>query len=212
MKTYKKLVCSYCNKPFLKYMVLYEHSKKRGDKHSFCSPECVGKFQQKKIIKPCKQCGKLVEKIPSHAKKIPNFFCNKSCAATYNNNHKTKGTRRSKLEKYLEEQLSLRFPDLLILYNDKQTIKSELDFYIPSLSLAFELNGIFHYEPIFGKHKLASIQNNDARKMQACLELEIELCTIDSSQLSYFKPKKAQKYFDIIKSIIQQKLDSVSDR
>jgi len=43
------------------------------------------------------------------------------------------------------------YPDLVIHFNKKDAINSELDIYIPSLKLAFELNGIFHYEPIFGK-------------------------------------------------------------
>lgn len=57
-----------------------------------------------------------------------------------------------------------------------------MDIYIPVLSLAFELNGIFHYEPIYGEGKLLSIQNNDDRKFQACLEHDIELCIINSSE------------------------------
>ena len=77
-----------------------------------------------------------------------------------------------------------------------------------SLKLAFELNGIFHYEPIYGKKKLAQIQNNDSRKFQACIENNIEFCLIDVSQLKYFKPQNAQKFLDIITSIINLKLAS----
>ena len=91
------------------------------------------------------------------------------------------------------------------MFNDKQTINSELDIYIPSLKLAFELNGIYHYEPIHGQHKFNQIQNNDNRKFQACLENNIELCIIDSSGLKYNKPEKFKKYFDIIKAIINSK-------
>ena len=82
--------------------------------------------------------------------------------------------------------------------------------HIPSLNLAFELNGIFHYEPIFGQDKLDSIINNDNRKFQACLEKTIELVIIDAASLQYFKPQNAKKYLDIIISIINkcQKKDS----
>ena len=81
----------------------------------------------------------------------------------------------------------------------------ELDVLIPSLNLAFELNGIFHYEPIYGSDKLSSIKNNDERKFQACLEKGIELVIIDTSSQVYFKEKTSQKYFDIIENIIDIK-------
>ena len=82
---------------------------------------------------------------------------------------------------------------------------SELDIYIPSLKLAFELNGIFHYEPIHGMDLLSKIQNNDNRKILACAEQQIELCIIDSTDLKYFKLNKAEKYLKIITDIINQK-------
>jgi len=72
--------------------------------------------------------------------------------------------------------------------------------------LAFELNGIFHYEPIYGQNKLNQIQNNDNRKFQACLENNIELCIIDTSSQTYFKPKTAQKFLDIITNLINNKI------
>lgn len=133
-------------------------------------------------------------------------FCNHSCSATYNNTHKSKGTRISKLETFLREQLTKEYSYLDIRYNEKTAINSELDIYIPSLKLAFELNGIFHYEPIYGADKLKKIQNNDTRKMQACIEHSIELCIIDTSALSYFKIDKALKYYDIVVKLLTLKL------
>lgn len=85
-------------------------------------------------------------------------------------------------------------------------VSAELDIYIPSLKLAFELNGLFHYEPIFGPEKLAQIQNNDERKYQACLEKDIELCLIDVSSFNYFKLEGAQKYLDGIQEIVNANL------
>jgi hypothetical protein len=144
----------------------------------------------------------------SEVTRTPKNFCSRSCSATYNNTHKTKGNRRSKLEKWLEEQLTVLYLELEILYSNKTTINSELDIYIPSLKLAFELNGIFHYEPIYGEDKLNQIQNNDNRKFQACLEKGIELCIIDTSQHKYVKPSTSQKYLDIITHLVNSKLES----
>ena len=119
---------------------------------------------------------------------------------------KNTGTRRSKLEMWLQAQLDKLYPSLEIQYNKKDAITAELDIFIPSLKLAFELNGIFHYEPIFGKEKLKSIKNNDLRKFQACLEQQIELCIIDTSSQKYFKENTSKKYLKIIIEVVNSKL------
>jgi len=80
-----------------------------------------------------------------------------------------------------------------------------LDIYIPSLNVAIELNGIFHYEPIYGVDKLGKIQDNDISKSKACIDNQIDLCTIDTSGQKYFKPKTSQKYLDIITNIIKER-------
>lgn len=79
------------------------------------------------------------------------------------------------------------------------------------MKLAFELNGIFHYEPIYGDKKLNQIQNNDTRKFQACLEKGIEMCIIDVSSLSYFKTTNAKKYLDIVCGLIDMKIVSLPE-
>ena len=112
---------------------------------------------------------------------------------------------------WVEGQLTTLYPELHILYSDKTAINSELDIYIPSLSLAFELNGIFHYEPIYGKSKLNQIQNNDNRKFQACIEHNIELCIIDTSSQKYFKENSSKKYLDIITHLVTIKMASKAD-
>lgn len=202
------LKCKQCNNIF--YLPKNEIQKIRAEASKntgeFCKRKCSDKFHNKRKKVKCKQCNNLFEKESCKIKKNKNNFCCQSCSATYNNAHKKHGTRRSKLEIYLEEQLTQIYPNLKILYNDKETINSELDIYIPSLSLAFELNGIFHYEPIYGQKKLAQIQNNDNRKYQACIEYNIELCIIDVSGLKYFKPKNAQRYLDIITNIVNSKI------
>jgi hypothetical protein len=124
----------------------------------------------------------------------------------YNNKHKTTGNRRSKLEIYLEQQLTLLYPNIAIDFNNKSVIGSELDIYIPSLNLAFELNGIFHYEPIFGVNKLDQIRNNDISKSKACFDAKIDLCIIDTSNQINFKISTSKPYLDIITKIIDERL------
>jgi hypothetical protein len=135
-----------------------------------------------------------------------------SCSGTYNNTHKTHGTRRSKLEVWLEQQLIALYPSLEFHFNRKDAINAELDIYVPSLKLAFELNGLFHYEPIFGATKLAQIQTNDERKYQACIERDIELCLIDVSALKKFKEKRAITFLIVIQDVIQRKFGASSSR
>jgi hypothetical protein len=177
------------------------------EKIIYCSHKCATQAAITKQKVECLQCNKIFEKFPNEIKRSSNHFCSKSCAAKYNNTHKVKGNRRSKLEVWLEGRLKTIFPTLEINYNYKEAINAELDIYIPSLKLAFELNGIFHYEPIYGLEKLASIQNNDSRKFQACVEKGIELVIIDTSHENYFKEKSFKKYLDIILQIINMKLE-----
>lgn len=218
--------CEICDKEFEKQMALAGHKAhhvKRNGLDIVYQKERAKKQKEDNRItylkKPeyCTQCNIIIEYDKfltksadrrTHLKigKSYNYFCTHSCAATYNNTHKTKGNRKSKLEFYLEKELPLLYPNLEFHFNRKDAINSELDVYIPSLKLAFELNGLFHYEPIFGENKLEQIQNNDKRKFQACLERNIELCIIDSSKLKYFKESNARPYLDIIVNIIKEKL------
>ena len=211
------LQCEHCGKTFYEYKKMIKfienHPEKYKNSGRFCSHVCASTFihKQKNQISfetTCSNCGKKFIIITAFAKrsKSGNHFCCKSCAVTYNNKHKKYGTRRSKLEIYLENKLSELYPNLKILYNNKEAINSELDIYIPNLKLAFELNGIFHYEPIFGEQKLERVQKNDKNKFQLCQENNISLCVIDTSSLKYFKEQNAEKYLNIIKDIINESL------
>jgi hypothetical protein len=202
-----KFVCVQCGKEFLRSKRNSYNSLKLKCK-SFCSRKCQNQYLTTKIVTTCGNCGKEIIKTQYQSKqsKSKQSFCSRSCSVTYHNTHKTTGYRRSKLELYIEQQLTALYPQLTILYNDKTTINSELDIYIPIFKLAFELNGIFHYEPIFGSNVLDKTQNNDNRKFQACIENQISLCVIDSSKQKHFTEKSSQQYLDIITSIINQKL------
>jgi len=77
------------------------------------------------------------------------------------------------------------FPNRRILKHDRKTIKSpltgaylELDFYLPKLKLAIELNGVTHYEPIYGQEKFERQQVNDELKRQICRDKGITLIEI----------------------------------
>lgn len=198
--------CFICSNIFYLKKSYIQRVLKGNKTGNYCSISCRSIDKKTKLLVNCLNCNKQFEKKPSEIAKSPNHFCSSSCAATYNNTHKTTGTRRSKLESYLETKLIQLYPTLEFHFNRKDTINSELDIYIPSLKLAFELNGIFHYEPIYGQNKLSSIQNNDNRKFQACLERGIELCLIDTSTQKYFKEESSIKYFNIISNIIKERL------
>lgn len=213
---YLPLLCESCNKSFLRQrkVIIIAIAKQIRIKNSkpgrFCSYKCFGKAMIKPKIKlKCQHCNIETEKTISEIKKNPNHFCSRSCAALYNNTHKTHGSQRSKLEKYIELKLTELYPNLGIHYNRKDAINSELDIYIPFLKLAFELNGIFHYEPIYGEEKLKYIKNNDNRKYQACLERGIELCIIDSSKFNNFKLNHANEFLKIVTDLIDSKFKSI---
>ena len=208
------LKCIYCDNTFLKPKHDIQNADPKTNECCFCSMSCSAPHKTGKhnssITVYCEQCSKPFKKLPSSIKKTKHNFCCKSCAAKYNNAHKTKGTRISKLEIWLSKQLPLLYPNLEFHFNRKDAINGELDIYIPSLKLAFELNGIYHYEPIYGPEKLASIQTNDTRKAQACFERSIELCLIDISTQKYFKEQTATKFLSIITNIINTRLSGSS--
>jgi hypothetical protein len=201
-----QLECEYCHR-------LFERMKKDVKRAilgtrapiNCCSHSCSNSHKSPKQKVICLNCNITFKKFKSQIKKFPKHFCSLSCSATYNNKHKTTGTRRSKLEIWLESQLSTLYSNFEFHFNKKDAIGSELDIYIPALSLAFELNGIFHYEPIYGIRKLDQIQENDKSKSKACHDAKIDLCIIDVSNLIHFKPVKAQKYLDIINKIIKER-------
>lgn len=210
-------ICAYCGKEVLnktKHAIQIKIRKILGDyeKHEsnfvVCDRSCSKNY--KSLLKgvlpqivTCKNCGINFKKAYKEIKKSNNNnFCSKSCAATYNNKNKTHGTRRSKLEKWLEKELIKAYPNLDIHFNRKDTIGSELDIYIPELKLAFEINGIFHYKPIYGESKLKSIQENDELKRKSCIKNDIELIYVDVSSMNYFTPKAGASYLKFIKDTI----------
>lgn len=205
--------CESCGKTF--YGVKNEIQKhfsrlKRGIRvlrnYKHCSIEC----QKNGKVYPCKQCGNDVYRTPGQFKQYnpKHVFCSHSCSATYQNTHKTTGYRRSKLELWIEKQLSELYPSLEIHYNKTSAIDIELDVYIPSLKLAFELNGIFHYEPIYSQEKLDRTKSFDKMKFRLCHEKQIGLCVIDTSSQSTFSEKSSKVFLDIIRKIVDESISA----
>ena len=184
---------------------------KRGS-GKYCSHKCY--TDAKKVLHEvtCLQCGSATYKKTAYIvrSKTGKFFCSSSCSTSYMNAHKKFGTRISKFELFCQARLPLLFPELVFIFNNKEVIGSELDIYIPQLRLAFELNGIVHYEPIYGLDSFEKTRNRDKRKLINCYELGIELAVVDTSAMSYTAEKKMLPYLEAIVNIINCVLPRIS--
>ena len=182
--------------------------KKNNSKYDFCSHKCQAKIQNTKVSCVCLNCGKEFyrQKKELERSKSGNYFCSRSCMAYYNNSHKDYGYRRSKFEIYTEEILRNKFPNLEIIFNNSSVIGYELDIYIPSLKLAFEINGIFHYKPIFGEYKFQRTQEIDKAKLNECEVQGIQLIVIDISSISKFSEDIANSFIQDIITIVERNL------
>lgn len=197
--------CAVCHQVF--YKAKREIAKVikgiKGFTGDFCSQKCKGNSITSSCLLVC-DCGATFTRQPAELKKVKKPFCSHSCSAKFNNTNKSFGFRRSKLEHWLEEQLTVLYPTLLIRYNDRSIMGLELDISLPTLKLAFELNGIFHYEPIYGFSKLNSTKSTDQLKHVRCQELHIELITIDVSQQKKFTISNSQPILGCICSTIER--------
>jgi hypothetical protein len=202
------LECEFCKNTFYEckgaVKTAIKDSKRNRLRH--CSRSCSGKSIDTKKMFKCEVCGKEILKKPSSLKK--HVYCSIPCAAKVSNSNRiSKGNHRSKLETWLESILPKKYSQIEFEWNNRKLLNGlELDIYIPKHKLAFELNGIFHYEPIFGENHLNKIINRDKGKFQRCIEKGISLCVIDCTSMKYFKEEKAAVFLEIIQKILDDKM------
>lgn len=185
------LNCRQCNKPITR-----RPSEIRKVENVFCSSSCSATFYNKARKKPIQNKPVLLPKVaksPVACLKCGNLTLNrKYCSGSCRNqaNNKLIKGHRSKAEYMLSTAISKHFPSLKFETNNRTILNGlELDFYFPSLKLAIEWNGIFHYAPIRGDSALAKIQSKDAQKIHLCKEAHIDLIIIcdRTSHLSFIQ-------------------------
>lgn len=207
-KTKMELNCPRCNKIFtLTTPRLTNLIYRQNRKSAFCSKQCLYDNNRNGIEMVCNHCSTTIIRTPCTLRSSKSrVFCSKSCAASFNNANKAYGTRRSKLEIFIEKMIQADFPSLEQKPNDRTTIGYELDFYFPQLKHAIEINGIVHYSPIYGEDKFRKIQSIDLIKSEKCISLGISLQILDCSNFKHFTIEKAKPYYDYCKLSIENKI------
>jgi dTDP-4-amino-4,6-dideoxygalactose transaminase len=104
----------------------------------------------------------------------------------------------------LEQKIHLCFPLLILECNNRNLLGIELDFYFPEIRLAIEINGIVHYEPIYGSKTFERIQNVDEQKIIQTSELGIELIIVPT--FGHFTTKHAELIWNSIYTIISSRI------
>jgi hypothetical protein len=141
---------------------------------------------KKRVDWTCPVCSATISIRPFEAR--IRKFCSGTCRNNVNNKN-ISGTQ-SKAELYLQKELKESFPDLHFICNDRKVLNGlELDFYFPTLNLAIEWNGIWHFI-----NARKGVKKRDDLKQKLCKELGIELLVIeDKTSHPTFIAKKTQE-------------------
>jgi len=146
----------------------------------------------------CPVCGKILLLTENEFRKRK--YCGGSCRNKINN--KVIYGIRSKAEVYLENKLKEEFPELIMYFNDRELLNGmELDVYIPSLKLAIEWNGIYHYKNIRNDGLFERVKNKDFEKVVECEKLNVYLYIIkDLTSQNKFIRDETEKVINFIKT------------
>lgn len=195
------LKCNYCKKIFAREA--RNQPKYKNRTNAYCNQKCSTLMQNQRVNTKCGFCQKsiIVKQAEIKKSKSGKSFCNRSCAASYNNKLKRK-SRRSKIEAKFCNLIIKEFPQLSILPNDKTMLDGlEVDVAIPSLKLAIEWNGIVHFKPIYGQTKLDKVQDKDTEKLKIASNKNINLIVIPDLVSN---DKILQQAFNDVKTIIKK--------
>lgn len=197
------LNCEVCGVGFLRQNAQYMNNKKH-----YCSVDCRNKGIKTSVLLNCCECEKEIE---VHKYKIKNsnsgkHFCSKSCTGKYYTRNKTFGVNRSRFEEWVEDKLLKRYVDLEFDFNNKSETGYELDIFVPKLNIAFEINGITHYKPIYGEERLRRTKEIDFEKKVICESKGIDMIIVDVSSIRNWSPEKTKEHYDSICKIIDDKI------
>lgn len=209
--------CEICNDVFYKPKNVVLRGLKGTRSVSACGNECRKKLISKRrylgdITLTCVFCKKNFQRSIKVYKKwqLKNnkvSCCSRKCASKWQYENGLSKNMRSSLEKWVEEKIKERFPELKVVYNDRNTIDGELDIFIPIFNLAFELNGICHYKPIYGRDKLEKKVVKDFEKSIDCFSKQIELHVLDCREYDKLNENRDMKYIDYIFDVIKRKIE-----
>lgn len=199
----QSVICLHCASNFKKK----PSEIKKSDNH-FCCTECHLSYKNVQFgfgttNVLCDWCGCTVRKGNCNIKRSTNHFCSYHCSSKHKAINRKGIGRRSKIEKYIEEKLITEFPTTNILFNDRKHVGYELDIYFPDLKLAIELNGIFHYKPIYGFDQLNYVISRDIKKFCMCTRMGISLEVFNISHIKHFTPCVMDEYYEKIASYIR---------